>query len=92
MEPPSHVHLIKELTWSYLLRCDFFGSSDKCVFHGVRGIDLEGEEFKISISIRLALHGFNLVVGCLQRSGGDGMVVVAQECGPMSGKSLGEFL
>src|SRR5271157_5417166 len=70
----------------------FFGSSDKCVFHGVRGIDLEGEEFKISISISLALHGFDLVVGGLQRSCGDGIVVVGEECGPMSSKSLGEFL
>src|SRR5208283_1316896 len=68
------------------------GSSDKCVFHGVRGIDLEGEEFKISISISLALHGFDLVVGGLQRSCGDGIVVVGEECGPMSSKSLGEFL
>ncbi len=68
------------------------GSSDKCVFHGVRGVDLEGEEFEVSTSISLALHGFDLIVGCLQRSCGDAMVVVGQECGPMSSKSLGEFL
>src|SRR5271157_351635 len=73
-------------------RLRYNGSSDKCVFHGVRGIDLEGEEFKISISISLALHGFDLVVGGLQRSCGDGIVVVGEECGPMSSKSLGEFL
>ncbi len=54
------------------------GSSDKCVFHVVGGVDLEGEEFKISISVRLALHGLDLVVGCLQGSGGNGMVIVGQ--------------
>jgi len=54
----------------------------------VRGMDLEGEEFKIPISISLALHGLDLVVGCLQRSCGDGIVVVGQEWGPMSSKGL----
>jgi predicted DNA-binding transcriptional regulator YafY len=55
------------------------GSSDKCVIHSVRGVDLEGEEFEVSISISLALHGFDLIVGCLQWSCGDAMVVVGQE-------------
>jgi hypothetical protein len=48
----------------------------------VRGIDLEGEEFKISISKSFALHDFDLVVGGLQRSCGNGMIVVGEECGP----------
>src|SRR5208283_5086725 len=37
----------KVLVRNRLAQTKKLGSSDKCVFHGVRGIDLEGEEFKI---------------------------------------------
>jgi len=46
----------------------------------VRGIDLEDEEFKIAVSVSLALHGLDFVVGGLQGSRGDGIVVVGEDC------------
>jgi hypothetical protein len=43
----------------------------------VDGEDFEFEKLLISESISLVFHGLDLVVGSLQRAGGDGVVVPA---------------
>jgi hypothetical protein len=47
--------------------------------------DFEFKEFEVSKAIGLSFHGFDLVVGALQGSGGDGVVIVGQDAGSMSG-------
>ena len=60
---------------SWLL-CLISGSSDQCVFCLVEAEDLELEEREVAAAVRLALHGFDLVVGPLQRAGRDRVLVV----------------
>ena len=43
------------------------------------GEDFEHEKLRVSESVGLAFHGLDLVVGALQRAGGDGMPKVSQE-------------
>jgi hypothetical protein len=47
----------------------------------MKGQNLRIEEFHISKSISLPLHGFNLVVGPFQRTGGDEEIIVSKDAG-----------
>jgi hypothetical protein len=62
------------------------GSPDDCVFH-----NLEYEEFNISVSISLALHGLDLVVDGIYGSCGNRVIVIGRygQCQepPMRGSS-----
>jgi len=50
----------------------------------VNGHDFEFEEFEISEAIGLPFHGFDFVVSSFERSGGNGIVIIGQDAGPVS--------
>ena len=58
----------------------------------MKGEYFEFEEFHISESVGLAFHGFDLVVGALQGAGGDGVIIVGQDPGPVGRQGIGEPL
>ena len=51
--------------------------------------DFEFEKFKITESIRLAFHSFDFIIGTLQGSGGDWIVIVSQDAGAIQGQGFG---
>lgn len=50
----------------------------------MNGYDFEFEEFEISEAIGLPFHGFDFVVSSFERSGGNGIVIIGQDAGPVS--------
>ena len=54
--------------------------------------DFQPEEFLISVSIGLAFHSFDLVVGAFQWPCGDGVVVVGQDSKGVKTKRLRKFV
>ena len=54
--------------------------------------DFEFEELGITEAVGLALHGFDLVVGALQRAGRDAVIVVIQNAFLVGLERVGELL
>lgn len=55
------------------------GSSDESVLSFVDGVDFEVEEVFVTESVGLPFQGFDFV-GSFEGTGGDGEVVVGQDC------------
>lgn len=55
------------------------------------GFYLEFEEVHVPEAICLPFHGFDLVVGPLEGSSGDGVIVVGQDAGPVSHEGIGKL-
>jgi hypothetical protein len=56
----------------------------------MKGIDFEVEELLVTVSVGLAFHGFDFIVGAFQRAAGYGVIVIVQEAGMIGAKRLGE--
>ena len=54
--------------------------------------DFEAEELLISVSVGLTFHGLDFVIGSLERSRGDGVIIVGQDAPGVGAKRLGEFV
>lgn len=57
----------------------------------MKGQDFEFEEFVIPEAIGLPFHGFDLIVGPFQGSGGDGVVIIGQDAAAVKGQGLGHL-
>jgi hypothetical protein len=57
----------------------------------MQGEKFQTEELEVAIAVRLSGEGFDFVVGSLQRTCRDWMVVLGEKTSAMGGQALGEF-
>ena len=53
--------------------------------------DFEFEEFLVAEAVSLTFHGLDFVIGALQGTGGNGVIIKSQDAPAKKGQGLGEF-